>query len=123
MKSLYIIRDKNTGAVCSSAKHRYFTTDTNEASLFDSQKNAEKAIRAIVSSLTKAVNPYGGNKWHLTTAGKNAKQESFFYAFKKEYIELLQSKAHLQYAVPGNEEIPEAQFDLEVVEVKLTIVG
>jgi len=120
MKSLFVIRDKNTGAFCSSAKYHYFDTDVNSASLFDSKKNAEKAIRSMVNFLSKAVNPYGGNIWSLTNGGAT---ERFFHAFKKEYIEMLRSLDHLKDMADGWEPVKEAQLDLEVVEVKLTLVS
>ena len=120
MRSLFVIRDKNTGAFCSSAKNIYFNTDTNSASLFDSVKNAEKAIRTMMSFLTKEMSHYGGNTWHLTDGDG---YKTFFHAFKQEYIALLASKDHLKDHAEGHKATPEAQLDLEVVEVKLTLVG
>lgn len=116
MKSLFIIRDKNTGAVCSSAKHCDFNADINEASLFNSAANAENAIRKIIYALANKVNPYGGNTWYITDGDKTT---AYFYRFKQEYIEMLESKDH--YAASWHN-VEEVQFDLEVVEVKLTVV-
>lgn len=120
MKSLFVIRDKNTNSFCSSAKHHFFDTDVNSASLFDSQKNAEKAIRSMVNFLDRAVNHYGGNTWSLTNGDV---VERFFHAFKQEYIDLLRSHDRLKAMADGWEPVKEARLDLEVVEVKLTLVG
>ena len=120
MKSLFVIRDKNTNSFCSSAKHHYFNTDVNSASLFDSQKNADKAIRSMVNFLDRAVNPYGGNVWSLVNGDV---VERFFHAFKEEYIKMLRSESHLKDMADGWEPVKEARLDLEVVEVKLTLVG
>jgi hypothetical protein len=120
MKSLFVIRDKKTGSFCSSSKFRHFDTEVNSASLFDSQKNAEKAIRSMMSFLTKAVNPYGGNVWSLVNGDV---AERFCHGFKEEYIEMLRSKDHLKDLAEGWVSVKEAQLDLEVVEVKLTLVG
>ena len=120
MKSLFVIRDKNTNSFCSSSKFRHFDTDVNSASLFDSQKNADKAIRSMMSFLTKAVTHYGGNVWRLTNGDVS---ENFCHAFKKEYIEMLRSHDHLKDMAEAWVSFKEAQLDLEVVEVKLTLVG
>jgi hypothetical protein len=48
--------------------------------------------------------------------------ETFFHSFKKEYIQMLESKPHLATHVAGNQARREAQLQLEVVEVKLTLV-
>lgn len=120
MNSLYIIRDKNTGAVCSSAKHCCFNMDINEASLFDSRANAEKAILKMLSQLSKEMVPYGGNTWTLAADGNT---ETFFHAFKEEYIALLESKPNLIAAAARLRNVKEVQVHLETVEVKLTIVG
>lgn len=120
MKSLFVIRDKTTGAFCSSAKYKYFNSDVNAASLFDSKANAEKAVRSMMSSLTKELNPYGGNTWSLT---QDNVVEAFFHAFHTEYIQLLESKMHLKQHAESARKIKDAKLDLEVVEVKLTLVG
>jgi hypothetical protein len=119
MKSLFVIRDVNTGSFCSSSKSIFFDTDVNAASLFDSKQNAEKAIRSVMNFMTKAMNPYGGNTWSLTDDNN---VETFFHSFKEEYIQMLESKPHLADRVAGNQARREAQLDLEVVEVKLTLV-
>jgi hypothetical protein len=119
MQSLFVIRDVNTKAVCSSAKHYHFNSDVNAASLFDSKQNAEKAIRSIMKFMTKAMCPYGGNIWTLTDGND---VETFFHSFKAEYIQMLESKPHLATHVAGNQARREAQLDLEVIEVKLTLV-
>lgn len=54
MRTLYVIRDKISGAYCYSAKHTQFDDSFDIASMFDEKENAEKAMKEM-------------NKWHRPT--------------------------------------------------------
>lgn len=51
MRTVFAIREKNTGTWCDSAKHRAFANSFDAASLFMNEDNAKRAIKQITRGL------------------------------------------------------------------------
>jgi len=67
------------------------------------------------------VSPYGGNTWSLVQ--EDGTRQEYFGSFMKEYLALLESKPNLQdMAQYVRDHGVERSIDLEVVEVRLTLV-
>lgn len=119
MPSKFAIREKGTNTFCTSQKHCYFSADLQDAALFASRENAEKAVRGM---LPKAVvNPYGGYTWSIVSEDGRVVQ-AYHAAMLKEYIALLEMHEHCQdQAVYLKQHGVERAIDLEVVEIKLVL--
>jgi len=119
MASKFAVREKNSNTFCTSTKHSYFSHDLQDAALFASRENAEKAIRGM---LPKAVvNPYGGYTWSFVSEDGTIQQ--YHAAMLKEYIEMLEKLPHCaDDAAYLKEHGIERAMDLEVVEIKLVLV-
>ena len=123
MASLFVIREKNTGTFCTSSKFKHFEADLQKAAMFNQRKNAEGAARKMFAKADKGeLNPYGGWCWRVYD--ENDLVHDFHHALLQEYIEFL--KAH-----SGNHaasirwletEVKEQRCEMEVVEVRLTLV-
>lgn len=120
MASKFAIREKNSNTFCTSTKHRYFSHDLQDAALLASRENAEKAVRGM---LPKAVvNPYGGWTWIIVSEDGTV-QTVYHAALLKEYIAMLETHDHCKdTAAYLKEHGVERAMDLEVVEIKLTLV-
>jgi len=118
MASKFVIREKTTNTFCTSQKLQYFSRDLQDAALFESRNNAEKAVRGM---RPKEMNPYGGHTWSIMN--ENGRVQAFHKAFLKEYIEELEKHPHaVENADYLKKHGVELAQDLEVVEVKLVIV-
>lgn len=86
MASKFVIREKTTNTFCTSQKFEHFSRDLQDAALFASRNNAEKAVRGMQP---KEMNPYGGHTWSIMN--ENGQVQAFHKAFLKEYIAELES--------------------------------
>ncbi len=125
MASLFVIHEKNTNTFCTSSKFASFSSDLQEAAMFNSRKNAEKAAKKMFAGAEEGINTYGGWRWTCTKGGGPV--QNYHHAHLNEYIEYLkkdhQDNQHrLAYIKMLEEEYAELRCDLEVLEVKLTIV-
>ena len=119
MASKFVIREKNTNTFCTSTKHSYFSHNMQDAALFATRANAEKAVRGM---LPKAVvNPYGGYTWSIVD--EDGTVQVYHAALLKEYIAMLEMHDHCKdTAAYLKEHGVERAMDLEVVEIKLMLV-
>lgn len=118
MPSKFTIREKGSNTFCTSTKHSYFSHDLQDAALFASRENAEKAVRGM---LPKAVvNPHGGYTWSIVK--EDGTMQVYHAAMLKEYIALLEMHEHCKdMAAYLKQHGIERSFDLEVVEIKLVL--
>ena len=126
MASRFVIREKTFGGFCTSQKYVSFNTDLQEAALYVSRENAQKA----------AVNMFkyrAGRVWSIVNPGWPVR--SYHDSNLQEYIEDLESRIESCDRADGmrvrqltellqhlRETAVELRCDMEVVEVKLTIV-
>ena len=117
MASLFVIREKGTGAFCSSSKMRNFSLDLNDAAMFNQRKNAEKACKNMFGT---GMNIYGGWSWTISNdEGFTEYHNSHF----EEYVSLLETyEDHRDHAKWLRENVSERKCEMEIVEVKLTLV-
>jgi hypothetical protein len=123
MASLFVIREKNTGTFCTSSKFKHFEADLQKAAMFNQRKNAEKAARAMFAKADKGeLNPYGGWCWRVYDA--EGLIHDFHHALLKEYIEFLKAHSgnHADSIKYLQEHCKEQRCEMEVVEVRLTLV-
>lgn len=123
MASLFVIREKNTGAFCTSSKFKHFDADLQKAAMFNQRKNAEAAARKMFAGADKGqVNPYGGWCWRVYS--EDGSIHDFHHALLNEYIEFLKNSKginladHIKYLEQHGKE---QRCEMEVVEVKLTL--
>lgn len=123
MASLFVIREKNTGTFCTSSKFKHFEADLQKAAMFNQRKNAEKAIRAMFRGSEKGeINRYGGWSWRLFK--EDGFYQDYHHALLKEYIEFLKvhSSNRADMIKYLQTEVHEQKCEMEVVEVRLTLV-
>lgn len=123
MASLFVIREKNTGAYCSSSRFNHFEADLQKAAMFNQRKNAEKAIRAMFRGSEKGeINRYGGWLWRLFK--EDGSYQDFHHALLKEYIEFLKNHSgnHADLIRWLENDCQEQKCEMEIVEVRLTLV-
>lgn len=124
MASLFVIREKNTNTFCISSKFKYFNADLQSAAMFNQRMNAEKAIRSMFRDADKGVvNPYGGWAWRVYN--EDGTDQTYHHSLLKEYIELLKgntSRDHSASILWLETEVKEQRCEMEVVEVRLTLV-
>lgn len=119
MTSRFVIREKNTEAFCTSSRRATFGFELADAALFTSRASAERAIRQMFSN---EMNPHGGNTWSVWNP---LLEKDFIYhnSHYQEYIALLESyPAHRDYAERVRTTQSERRCEMEVLEVKLTLV-
>lgn len=123
MASLFVIREKNTGTYCTSSKFHHFDADLQRAAMFNKRENAEKAARSMFAKADKGdLNPYGGWCWRVVT--DDGSIQDFHHAMLKEYIEFLKDRSASNFAdhIKYLEQCQEQRCEMEVVEVRLTLV-
>ena len=123
MASLFVIREKNTGTFCTSSKFKHFEADLQKAAMFNQRKNAESAARKMFAGADKGqVNPYGGWRWRVVY--KDNSYQDFHHALLKEYIEFLKAHSgnHADSIRWLETEVREQRCEMEVIEVRLTLV-
>jgi len=119
MASKFAIRENGSNTFCTSTKFSHFNGDLNNAALFASRANAEKAVRSMTP---KQMTPYGGHTWCIVSED-GVVVEVYHKAFLAEYIALLETKLHLADQVEHlKEHGVERAMALEVVELKLILV-
>jgi hypothetical protein len=112
MASLFVIRERDTGAFCASSKRQMFSHDLNAAALFASVANAEKAIRGMFSTHSEAC-----LLWSVDS-------NDYYHGDKTDYIAAMEkhSRTAVEYIKHMRENVENKLADLEVVEVKLSLV-
>lgn len=124
MASLFVIREKNTGTFCTSSKHAQFDADLQSAAMFNQRKNAEKAARGMFAAADKGVvTHYGG--WTWSVHKEDGTVQTYHHALLKEYIELLRNSTNRDHSDTIRyleTEVREQRCEMEIVEVRLTLV-
>ena len=123
MASLFVIREKNTNTYCTSSKVKHFEADLQKAAMFNQRKNAENAARKMFADADKGeVNRYGGSTWRVFN--EDGTNVIYHHAHLKEYIEVLKTSTnnHADMIKYLEEEGKEQRCEMEVVEVRLTLV-
>lgn len=107
--SLFVIREVKSGMFCTSAKHRSFSSDLNDASQFVSRANANKSVRSFFGDRDTS------KTWTL--------EAQWFYAGDLQaYIESLINGKQSPELIKLYGNYVERYPELEVVEVALTLV-
>ena len=125
MASRFVIREKAFGGFCTSQKYASFSTDLQEAALYASRENAQKAVKNMFVCRS--------DQWSIVDAAGTVRR--YYTAELQAYIEEVESLIracdsddvcrirHLTELVTHlRENAVELPCDMEVVEVKLTIV-
>ena len=123
MASLFVIREKSTGTFCTSSKFKHFEADLQKAAMFNQRKNAESAARKMFAAADKGViTPYGGWCWRVYD--ENGLVHDFHHALLQEYIEFLEAHSgnHADSIKYLQTEVREQRCEMEIVEVRLTLV-
>lgn len=128
MASRFVIREKAFGGFCTSQKYASFSTDLQEAALYASRENAQKAVKNMFGWQTRV-----NSVWSIVDASGAVR--SYHDSNLQEYIEEVESLIRVcdsddvcrirqltELATHLRENAVELPCDMEVVEVKLTIV-
>jgi len=78
MRSVFLIREKNTNTWCSSSKHSAFADDFDFAVIFLNGPNAEKAVKEMIRGLNPKYSTFPA--WSLrdvTVAGSQEGLDKF----------------------------------------------
>lgn len=113
MASVFVIRERSTGAFCTSSKHQRFSHDLNNAAHFANAKNAEKAIRGMFHPDTEK---YCGLYWTV-------EETNYYHGDKENFIAMLEEDPrYVERITYMRENFENRLADLEVVEAKLCLV-
>jgi hypothetical protein len=113
--SLFVIRERSTGAFCTSSKYQSFSHDLNSAALFARAKNAEKAIRGMFHPDTEG---HCGMQWTV-------EETNYYHGDKENLVAIIEASPrgpNVEYVEYIRKNVENKLADLEVVEVKLSLV-
>ena len=120
MASLFVIREKNTGAFCYSSRHRNFGPMLDNAVIFKRAENAAAAIRDMNRADSRS-----WLMWTLCEVDDTVWKDIFSFG-KKEFIEMIENNPaqNLQRReyLETYQAAPQIALNCEVVEVKMTLV-
>lgn len=110
--SRYVIRERGTNSFCTSTGYKSFSLDLEEAAIFVNKANAQKAIKTMFGKLDVSDTK---KTWSLG-------QDCFYSGDKAELISVGQDLGWDTTVMSFYNNLPERKVDLEVCEVKLTLV-